>query len=423
MVQVNVISQLLHQQMRTPEGGAEAQPEGAFATLFAALAPAPEAAPVKHSLLPSTAFKGASRDDLITLPEQPPGPPIFAQTVALPVPANVNALPVPPAALSPVLESPLPVTAHPLIQPGNGIIKQPIATPVEPAVAHAAATPPAGFKEAAVSTAAPATTAVEPLVRAQVQTQTQAQTQPAAPEQAAKSAELAQATINSRANTAELRETMQPAAPVVSQLASATATLRGSSVPEVAPKPLTNTSANGIQIIMTDAPVAGSTAAAASQPAPQAIPAAALPQLTAPVGSPAWQTQLQQNMVQMVMHNQQQVTLRLNPADLGPIQMQLQLDDTSAQLNILTHSNQVRGALETAMPQLREALASQGIQLTDSQVGQQGSQQQQPQQSPQQQRGMQWSAKGNDRSPVTDSASLTSPAGDSVHQGQVDIYA
>lgn len=420
MVQVNVISQLLQQQMRSPEGSSEAQPEGAFAALFAALAPTPETTPVKHSLLPSAGDKGLSRDDLITLPEQPPGPPIFAHAVALPVPVSANELPVPPAALSPVSGSPVPITAQPLSQPGNSTVKQPITTPVEPVIVHAPSTPSAGLKEAVVATAnaaAPATTAAEQLIRTQVQTQ------PPAREQAAKSAELAQATVNSRANAAELRETMQPAAPVVSQLAAATATLRGASAPELMAKPLSSTAATGIQIIMTDAPIAGSAPTAASQPAAQSAPAAAMPQLTAAVGSQAWHNQLQQNMVQMVMHNQQQVTLRLNPADLGPIQMQLQLDDSAAQLNILTHSNQVRGALEMAMPQLREALANQGIQLTDSQVGQQGSQHQQSHQPSQQQRGMQWSAAANEQAPAAESTNLTAPAGDSLHQGQVDIYA
>lgn len=77
-------------------------------------------------------------------------------------------------------------------------------------------------------------------------------------------------------------------------------------------------------------------------------------------------------MVQMVMHNGQQMTLKLHPAELGPLQMQLQLDERNqAQLAILTHSGAVRAALEQALPQLRDTLANQGIQLQGSQVSEQ----------------------------------------------------
>src|SRR5690606_2691792 len=120
-------------------------------------------------------------------------------------------------------------------------------------------------------------------------------------------------------------------------------------------------------VIMIEAPVAQPAQSAQAAPTTPSTTATTA-SLAAPVGSQAWANQLQQNVLQMVMHNQNEMTLRLHPAELGPLQVQLRMDDTTAQLNILTHSQQVRGALEQAMPTLREALANQGIQLGDSQV-------------------------------------------------------
>src|SRR5690606_13430408 len=101
-----------------------------------------------------------------------------------------------------------------------------------------------------------------------------------------------------------------------------------------------------------------------------------------------------------------------------------------AQLNILTHNQQVRGALEQALPNLREALANQGIQLGESQVNDQGQQfaQQQARQQAQQ-----WAANNggnNDKNTVETSGSAenTDMGLDSRHtaaarNGQVDTFA
>lgn len=109
------------------------------------------------------------------------------------------------------------------------------------------------------------------------------------------------------------------------------------------------------------------------------------PLLPSSVGTQAWQAQLNDSVVQMVMRNQNEMTLNLRPADLGPLQIQLFQDDQATQLHILTHSHQVRSALENALPMLREALQAQGLQLADSTVSQQqGSWQQSDQQEQQQ---------------------------------------
>lgn len=194
--------------------------------------------------------------------------------------------------------------------------------------------------------------------------------------------------------------------------------------------PLTATSMT-TQIVMIDAPVATPNTTAAT--ATQAPPTAAL---SAQVGSTAWTNQLQQNVLQMVVHNQQEMTLRLHPAELGPLQVQLRVDEHTAKLNILTHSHQVRGALEQALPLLRDALANQGIQLDDSQVNdnaQQFAQQQERQQAQQWAMNQQKTANNseiNADSAVenSESAENTDMGSNSRHtaaplNGQVDTYA
>lgn len=203
--------------------------------------------------------------------------------------------------------------------------------------------------------------------------------------------------------------------------------------PIEAPRPSAPSAATSMtaQVVMVDAPVATPSTTAAT--ATQAPPAAAL---SAQVGSTAWANQLQQNVLQMVVHNQQEMTLRLHPAELGPLQVQLRVDEHTAKLNIFTHSHHVRGALEQALPQLRDALANQGIQLDDSQVNdnaQQFAQQQERQQA--QQWAMNQQKTANNSEINTDSAVENSESAENTDMGsnsrhtaaplngQVDIYA
>ncbi|MCC5883926.1 MAG: flagellar hook-length control protein FliK [Halomonas sp.] len=94
--------------------------------------------------------------------------------------------------------------------------------------------------------------------------------------------------------------------------------------------------------------------------------------LSAPVHSPAWSGQLSQQMVQFArLGGEQQVEMRLNPAELGPLSITLKMTEQGAQAQFLAAHAQVRQVLEQAIPQLREALAEQGITLGETSVGEQ----------------------------------------------------
>jgi flagellar hook-length control protein FliK len=117
-------------------------------------------------------------------------------------------------------------------------------------------------------------------------------------------------------------------------------------------------------------PMAGSLTT--STPNPGMTPSVASASLSAPVGTPAWEQQLSQQMIRFSQQGgEQRVTLRLHPAELGPVSVNLTMNDQNAQAQFLSHNATVRQALEQALPQLRDALAEQGISLGETSVGEQ----------------------------------------------------
>ncbi len=104
--------------------------------------------------------------------------------------------------------------------------------------------------------------------------------------------------------------------------------------------------------------------------APAVTPTAAT--LATPVTSPAWSQQLGQQLVQISQRGgEQHVQMQLNPAELGPLSISLKFGEQGAQAHFLSAHAQVRQVLEQAIPQLREALAEQGISLGETSVGEQ----------------------------------------------------
>ena len=142
----------------------------------------------------------------------------------------------------------------------------------------------------------------------------------------------------------------------------------------------------------------------------------------------AWPQQLGQTLARLTSQGgagEQQVELRLHPAELGSLGVTLKLGEHGAQAQFFSAHAQVRQALEQAIPQLREALAEQGIQLGDASVSDQGAQfgGQQPSDS----RGQtSLAASGQGKGESMEPATTASSAPDQRHDsddGRVDIYA
>ncbi|XQU08799.1 flagellar hook-length control protein FliK [Halomonas sp. LY9] len=91
-----------------------------------------------------------------------------------------------------------------------------------------------------------------------------------------------------------------------------------------------------------------------------------------PVSHPAWPSQLGQQLVHVAQRGgEQHIQMKLHPAELGPLSISLKMTEHGAQAQFLSAHAQVRQVIEQAIPQLREALAEQGISLGETSVGEQ----------------------------------------------------
>ncbi|MCB8888513.1 flagellar hook-length control protein FliK [Vreelandella malpeensis] len=113
-----------------------------------------------------------------------------------------------------------------------------------------------------------------------------------------------------------------------------------------------------------EAPMPGS-----AQATPAAAPATAI---ATPVTHPGFAEKLGQQLIQLTQRGgEQHVKIELHPAELGPLSISLKMGEHGTQAQFFSAHAQVRQAIEQAIPQLREALAEQGIALGDTSVGQQ----------------------------------------------------
>lgn len=86
--------------------------------------------------------------------------------------------------------------------------------------------------------------------------------------------------------------------------------------------------------------------------------------------------QLKDKVIYQVTNKIQSAEIRLNPEDLGSVQIKLNLQQDQLNLQFTVSQPQAKEALEQQMPRLRELLEQQGLALAQSHVEQRGSQQQ-----------------------------------------------
>lgn len=101
--------------------------------------------------------------------------------------------------------------------------------------------------------------------------------------------------------------------------------------------------------------------------APKA-PAVLATSIDVPVFDENWGNALQDRVMWMTTRNIQNAEIRLNPAELGPIRVQVSVQDDAAQLTFTAQHALTRDALEVAMPRLREMLSENGLSLGDATV-------------------------------------------------------
>lgn len=92
--------------------------------------------------------------------------------------------------------------------------------------------------------------------------------------------------------------------------------------------------------------------------------------IAAAVQSPNWSQGLTERVSWMMQGNIQVAELKLNPAHLGPLEVKLTIQDDKASIVFVASHAQVKEAIDTAMPRLREMLEQQGLSLDDVDVSQ-----------------------------------------------------
>ena len=139
-------------------------------------------------------------------------------------------------------------------------------------------------------------------------------------------------------------------------------------VESILPKNTTADTHENTTIAMVATPNGNLNALAALHDAPVSIPT--------PIRDQNWTNDFSQKVVWMATSDKQSAQITLNPPQMGPIEVSLTMDKSNATASFVSANAEVRDAIETALPRLREMFASAGIELGQTNVSSQSFQQQ-----------------------------------------------
>jgi flagellar hook-length control protein FliK len=124
---------------------------------------------------------------------------------------------------------------------------------------------------------------------------------------------------------------------------------------------------------LAQSPAAGvvSTLATVATSATASTPAT-LPAVTIPPGDKGWSQAMGERILWMVGRDLQAASVNIKPPNLGPLHIQISIQNEQATVNFTAQNGVVKEALEAAIPRLREMLAENNIQLVNVDVNQRG---------------------------------------------------
>jgi flagellar hook-length control protein FliK len=114
---------------------------------------------------------------------------------------------------------------------------------------------------------------------------------------------------------------------------------------------------------------------------------------------------LQERVTSMLSINNKEAEIRLDPPEMGSMQIRIRSDAEQAQINFVVQNQQAKEALEQSLPRLRELLMQQGLELGESSISYGGSS---PEQNEQQEGQPQGQMANNSSSDETNSEQLDS---------------
>jgi len=109
-------------------------------------------------------------------------------------------------------------------------------------------------------------------------------------------------------------------------------------------------------------------AQAFSQPVPTAQPVGFSNMINVAPGKSGWSEAIGQKVVWMVGAAEQSATLTLNPKDLGPLQVIINVNNEKADATFISENPEVRKALEEGMSNLRQSMGQAGVELGQANV-------------------------------------------------------
>jgi len=112
--------------------------------------------------------------------------------------------------------------------------------------------------------------------------------------------------------------------------------------------------------VATALPTPGATGTAMAARADAAIPQT---HVTAPIDTPGFAPALATQVRWFVEDGVHQASLTLNPAEMGPVAVRIQLDGSQARIDFAADVAATRGAIESSLPTLAAALADSGLTL------------------------------------------------------------
>lgn len=123
--------------------------------------------------------------------------------------------------------------------------------------------------------------------------------------------------------------------------------------------------------VATAAPPAGFAPPVQQAPAPHTEMA----RIDTPVRAAEWPGELSQKVVWMTRQDIQSAQITLNPPQMGPIEITLDVRNDQATATFVSANAEVRETIESSLPKLREMLAGVGVELGQANVRQESSRQ------------------------------------------------
>lgn len=87
-----------------------------------------------------------------------------------------------------------------------------------------------------------------------------------------------------------------------------------------------------------------------------------------PVTHTQWGDQFAEHIAWLGKNDVKSAVIKLNPEELGPIEISVKVVKDTASVNIVSHSAQVRDVMDQAIPKLRDMMSAEGLNLSDVQI-------------------------------------------------------